>query len=82
MNEEVNRVSSEVVEDSLERIIKSENHFIIAFNFIPGEEIKAEISRSIVLSGDVPFHKIVGILNRGLTEAMQDLLKGILDGKG
>ena len=77
MNEEVNRVSSEVVEDSLERIIKSENHFIIAFNFIPGEEIKAEISRSIVLSGDVPFYKIAGILEQGLTEAMQDLLKGI-----
>jgi hypothetical protein len=79
MSEEVNRVSSEVVEDSLERIMKSENHFIIAFNFIPGEEIKAEISRSIVLSGDVPFYKIVGILEQGLTEAMQDLLKGILE---
>ena len=79
MNERINRVSSEVVEDSLERIIKSENHFIIAFNFIPGEEIKAEISRSIVLSGDIPFHKIVGILEQGLTEAMQDLLKGLLE---
>ena len=79
MSEEVNRVSSEVVEDSLERIIKSENHFIIAFNFIPGEETKAEMSRSIVLSGDVPFHQIVGILEQGLTEAMQDLLKGILE---
>jgi len=78
MSEEVNRGSSEVVEDSLERIMKSENHFIIAFNFIPGEEIKAEISRSIVLSGDVPFHKIVEILDQGLTEATQDLLKGIL----
>ena len=79
MSEEVNRVSSEVVEDSLEHIMKSENHFIIAFNFIPGEEIKAEISRSIVLSGDVPFYKIVRILEQGLTEAMQDLLKGILE---
>ena len=78
MNERINRVSSEVVEDSLERIMKSENHFIIAFNFIPGEEIKAEISRSIVLSGDVPFYKIAGILEQGITEAMQDLLKGIL----
>lgn len=78
MNEGVNRVSSEVVEDALERIMKSEDHFIIAFNFIPGEKTKAEISRSIVLSGDVPFHKIVGILDQGLTEAMQDLLKGIL----
>ena len=77
MNERINRVSSEVVEDSLERIMKSENHFIIAFDFIPGEEIKAEISRSIVLSGDVPFYKIAGILEQGLTEAMQDLLKGI-----
>jgi len=78
MNERINRVSSEVVEDSLERIMKSENHFIIAFDFIPGEEVKAEISSSIVLSGDVPFHKIVEILEQGITEAMQDLLKGIL----